>query len=403
MKKRLISLVLVLAMILSITSISFAEGNGPIDTITDGLNTILKNSTDALTENLKVLGNTLSELIKQTVNKFKDVNVSDWFINTVSKLVGMGGIDGYTDGTFRPNEKITRGEFTKILLSTIGYKESENVGPNKHWATNYVIKAEELKILDKGDFELDSLNTVITRYEMSKMIDRTLDVLGEERTKNATDYSKLIKDYYTIPKEYKNHVLEVYAKGIITGYTDDTFKGDRGLTRAEASTVIIRVVDKTERKVPQRPKVDPNWIEPEFEVYYTTNDKDQYDYFQIRVKNEMDYLISYEDDKYDKSYTFSTEIISPKKLKKLDFYNILDKKYYDYDVTWRYKNVKINDFPAGTIYALEDLRDCRYSDTKEKVQLKEGQELTYKVTVSNGKITKEYIIKAEFRNKKFRY
>src|SRR5690606_10422580 len=37
------------------------------------------------------------------------------------------------------------------------------------------------------------------------------------------------------------------------GYLDGTFRGTNGLTRAEASTVVIRVIDKSERKVPTKP------------------------------------------------------------------------------------------------------------------------------------------------------
>ena len=71
MKKRLISLMLVLAMLLSVVSISFAEG-------------------------------------------FKDVKPNDWFTSPISKLVKMGGIGGYPDGTFKPNNTITGAEFIKI-------------------------------------------------------------------------------------------------------------------------------------------------------------------------------------------------------------------------------------------------------------------------------------------------
>lgn len=206
---------------------------------------------DTISSVTKAIGETLEELIKYTVNKFKDVKVSDWFIETVSKLVGRGGIDGYPDGTFRPNNTITRAEFTKILVSTLGHENLPKTG--SHWASGYITKAEEIKLIGKG--ELKEIDKPITRNEMAKMAANALDYLGESHVSDRNLFRSQIKDFDKISKEYQDYVLKAYSKGIITGYPDGTFKGDRGLTRAEASTVIIRVIEKDERKAPTKPEM----------------------------------------------------------------------------------------------------------------------------------------------------
>lgn len=395
MNKKIIISLLIIMMIS--TSVIFAEENTVLDLVNDTINTALSNTLDTL----DTLMRNLSELIKITLSKFKDIKATDWFIDTVSKLVGIGGIDGYQDGTFRPNKEISKAEFTKILLSTIGYKQEDS--KNGHWAVNYISKAEELKILDRNEFKKEDLNKPIKRYEAAKMIAKTLELIGEKKVENPEDFSILIKDYNLNSSEYKDYVLQVYGKGIITGYkADNTFRADRSLTRAEASTIIMRVIDQTERDIPQRPEMDSSWIEPEFEVFYTTDMRNTYDYFQIRVANRQEYIEDLEKGLY-KNYIFSTECISPKEINVLENYSYLSKNWNEVSYKKRYSDVKINAYPAGKIYSLEDMRRSRYLDTKKEVELKEGQELKYKITVSNGRITKEYTIKAEFRDKQFRY
>ena len=183
-----------------------------------------------------------------------DIKESDWYATTVKKLVDMGGINGYPDGTFKPNNQITRAEFTKILVSALGY---ENLSAtNSHWASGYVDKAVSIGLATSG--ELSDLNRAITRKEMAKMVANALDHRGESHVDNRANYKGLLTDYNNISKSYQDYVLKAFTKGIITGYTDGSFKADRGLTRAEASTVIIRVLDENERKVPELPKPPTN-------------------------------------------------------------------------------------------------------------------------------------------------
>lgn len=262
MKRRII-LVLILALVLS-TTIGYAYASKVVEDIHKEIEklqyagifedigkAIGEAVDDTISSVTKAIGETLEELIKYTVNKFKDVKVSDWFIETVSKLIGRGGIDGYPDGTFRPNNTITRAEFTKILVSTLGHENLPKTG--SHWASGYITKAEEIKLIGKG--ELKEIDKPITRNEMAKMAANALDYLGESHVSDRNLFRSQIKDFDKIPKAYQDYVLKAYSKGIITGYPDGTFKGDRGLTRAEASTVIIRVIEKDERKAPTKPEM----------------------------------------------------------------------------------------------------------------------------------------------------
>lgn len=64
----------------------------------------------------RLLKDEVREEIETDVNSFPDVNEDDWFNITVSSLANMGAISGYEDGTFRPNEPITRAELSAMAV-----------------------------------------------------------------------------------------------------------------------------------------------------------------------------------------------------------------------------------------------------------------------------------------------
>ncbi len=190
--------------------------------------------------------------IENTINSFKDVSSNEWYISKVAKLVALGGINGYEDGTFRPNNTITQGEFIKIVVAVFNGEEAP-VATGQHWAMNYIKKAQELNYIDAEEYKAADLDKPITRYQMSKIVVRVASSRGESFKSDIQDYVYQIKDYQAVPAEYSSEVLKAFTQGIITGYTDGEFKGRQGLTRAEASTVIVRIFDKTERILPAQP------------------------------------------------------------------------------------------------------------------------------------------------------
>jgi len=113
-------------------------------------------------------------------NSYSDVKATDWFNNAISTLSNAGIITGYTDGTFKPNAPITRAEF-----ATIAARFSDVVYNGGH---NFI------------------------------------DVPS---THWANRYIALAE-----------HL------GWITGYPDSTFRPDRDITRAEAMTLINRVLER---------------------------------------------------------------------------------------------------------------------------------------------------------------
>lgn len=120
-----------------------------------------------------------------STNNYTDVKAGDWFNNAVSTLSRMGILGGYADGTFRPDATITRAEFAKIAVSFFKYKDiaSENIFTDVvrgSWYESFVTAAAEIGLIEgyeDGTFRPDAS---ITRAEACTIINRTLGRAPDE-------------------------------------------------------------------------------------------------------------------------------------------------------------------------------------------------------------------------------
>ena len=118
-----------------------------------------------------------NEFWSQT-NDYTDVPADAWYNNAVSTLTNAGIIDGYEDGTFKPDGNITRAEFATIAVR---FFEATYDGEDLfsdiagHWAQDYINEAANAGIVDgypDGTFRPQQL---ITRAEAMTMVNRTID------------------------------------------------------------------------------------------------------------------------------------------------------------------------------------------------------------------------------------
>ena len=110
---------------------------------------------------------------------FTDLASGAWYNNAVSTLTRAGILDGYEDGSFRPNASITRAEFTKIAVSFfkhVGGASSNpfNDVPDSAWYAEFVKAAAELGLIDGYEDGTFRPNAPITRAEACTIVNRTL-------------------------------------------------------------------------------------------------------------------------------------------------------------------------------------------------------------------------------------
>lgn len=110
---------------------------------------------------------------------FTDVASGAWYNNAVSTLTRAGILDGYEDGSFRPNASITRAEFTKIAVSFFKHAGGASANPfndvpDSAWYAEFVKAAAELGLIDGYEDGTFRPNAPITRAEACTIVNRTL-------------------------------------------------------------------------------------------------------------------------------------------------------------------------------------------------------------------------------------
>ena len=163
----------------------------------------------------------------KTENRYSDVSSSDWFNNAVSTLSNMGIIDGYPDGSFRPNAGITRAEFAKIAVSFFKDYVGETIGDrftdiSGQWYTTYINLAAELAIVSGYPDGTFRPRNKITRAEAMQIVNNTLrrtphkDHLLPERSMNMWPDNPRSAWYYAAVQEATNS--HEYQRASFTDY-----------------------------------------------------------------------------------------------------------------------------------------------------------------------------------------
>ena len=168
----------------------------------------------------------------------KDIQ-GHWAQNTINKWVDKGDISGYPDGTFRPNNMITRAEFVVLVNNAMGYTKSGYAYfsdvPSHYWGKNAIQTGVAAGYISGDGNGIFRPNDPVTRQEAAAMISRILDLKQNES--RAYRYT----DSYAISNWAKGVVGAVSDAGIMAGYPDGSFGPNRVLTRAEA----VLALDKT--------------------------------------------------------------------------------------------------------------------------------------------------------------
>ena len=199
-----------------------------------------------------------------------------WAENEIRKLVDLGAITGYPDNTFKPEDSITKAEYSSVLWGVLGLSETE--GENftdikGHWCQGRIEALISEGIIDTEVYSKKyKPDKPITRQEIAMMVARMLDLDNVRKALSFKDVNKVGAEFY-------NYVVNVFDKEIITGYPDNTFRPEDTATRAEAAVMIIRALD-TAGLVEPEPTAEETTKEP------TKKQDEQPDKFEEAIKKD---------------------------------------------------------------------------------------------------------------------
>ena len=98
-----------------------------------------------------MLGKTTAEALGTQAAPFKDVPVGSTFAGYIAYCVEAGLIDGYADGTFRPQGTLTGFAFLKMLLTALGYDSSIEGYTGANWTVNVMGRAQQVGLTAGND------------------------------------------------------------------------------------------------------------------------------------------------------------------------------------------------------------------------------------------------------------
>lgn len=183
------------------------------------------------------VGQNLMNAVNSSV--FSDVSDSFWAKTAIEALNKKGIVSGY-EGKFRPNDNVTREEFATMAVKAFGvYNENAecdfiDVSKDK-WYYRYVASAYENGIINGRNDGYFGSGEMITREDAAVILSR---IIGEE---NGVDVD--FTDKHNISAYALSGVATMQNKGIINGMEDGSFMPKNKCTRAEAATMIYRLME----------------------------------------------------------------------------------------------------------------------------------------------------------------
>ncbi len=174
---------------------------------------------------------------------FTDLNDAEWSESAILGLYELDIIGGYEDKSFRPNNSITRAEFCKILVLSLGVELEQDYSQAEftdvvedEWYAPYVLTAAKGGIVsgyENGTFMPDS---DITREEAAAMVCRSAEYLGVDL--NSVRLNINFEDEQDIAEYAVGYVDNLYMAGIINGDENGCFRPFDSISRAETAKML---------------------------------------------------------------------------------------------------------------------------------------------------------------------
>ena len=204
-----------------------------------------------------------------------------WAEAAIKDFVSKGYVGGYADGTFKPNNNITRAEFVVIVNNYFGLTKSSGKVFNDtktHWAKTSIDIAVTNGVCNGVTSTEFKPNDPITREQAATMISN-YKKLADSNHEEIYKFS----DKSQISPYAKDSVEGVVERGYMSGYSDGTFRPKNKITRAEAVSTLSRVhkgavPPVVNTPVPTEPVTPPttnngNGLTNSSTVYVTPNGK----------------------------------------------------------------------------------------------------------------------------------
>ena len=328
----------------------------------------------------------------------------EWCAPQIEDMAAAGYVNGYEDGTYRPDNQVTKLEGIALFARAMGSRAKENADALAIAHTQYDSalstcslpwgEDELAYMLYKGAFTAadlttyvagDAKNQPLTRGEAAVIITKAMG--GEEK---ATSSSAVELDYYKdaakIPKNLLQYVQYVTDEGIMNG-VEYEFMYDGTVTRSQIAVMLSRAVEKC----------DYSFVKGSFTGYDEENDtvsfvsdgnEETYEAGEVKatIKGEKTHVANLPEN-VEALAQFSGDTLVALDALSEEADEIFEATYVSQSILGGYTQIKVKDNATGlnrTITCADNLT-VNYEGSPATIKsLKSGDSLT--VTVSGGKI-----------------
>jgi len=167
---------------------------------------------------------------------------SHWAKETIQLAISSGIAEGYLDGSFKPDNAITRAEFSELVNNVFSFTETAEITypdvPSDAWYSSVIEKAKAAGYIEGYSDGTIKPDGNITRQEVAVIISRLKSLTTESNTLSFSDAT-------SIASWSEQPVIAVADAELMIGYPDGSFKPIEPITRAESLVSITRVFDYT--------------------------------------------------------------------------------------------------------------------------------------------------------------
>ncbi|MDF2814036.1 MAG: S-layer protein [Paenibacillus sp.] len=183
---------------------------------------------------------------------FNDIN-AHWAQSYIEMLASKLIVDGVTDQLFEPDRNITRAEFAALLVRSLGLELATDTSTFSdvaagEWFSGVVGAAAKAKLVDGYEDGTFRPNTQISREELAAMVVRALKYAGMEIKIDAAKQASILAAWSDSNQIVWGHneIAAAIEAGIVDGMTNTTLAVRENATRAQSATMLKRFLTKAD-------------------------------------------------------------------------------------------------------------------------------------------------------------
>jgi hypothetical protein len=188
---------------------------------------------------------------------FNDMKSAQWALRYIASLASKKVFEGYEDGSFRPDNSVTRIEAITAAVRLMGLRDKAESAAEMQtklnfkdadkipsWAVGYVAVALENDLFTENDDSVKPQEEA-NRLWATTLLVKALKLEAEAKTKMNTTLT--FRDANKIPAGSVGYIEEAIEKKLVDGFEDNTFRPYQNVTRAQLAALL----DRTSNQLPE--------------------------------------------------------------------------------------------------------------------------------------------------------